>query len=161
MLDLVKSMYDLIRTNEGKFKSEKQANFLREVLNRQDGFLGWTSGHSQIFSDFDEKGFIKVYKILKDNKHEVIFERSVEGKLTSIEIKDLASYKRKLKKARLSVKERKDSWQDGTYGKGDYKSDPHTVELYISNLERLDREIGYLEERINKIEGKLIPAELF
>jgi hypothetical protein len=33
--------------------------------------------------------------------------------------------------------------------------------LYISNLERLDREIGYLEEKINKIEGKLIPAELF
>jgi hypothetical protein len=61
----------------------------------------------------------------------------------------------------MSVKERKDSWQDGTYGKGDYKSDPYTVELYISGLERLDREIGYLEERINKIEGKLIPAELF
>jgi hypothetical protein len=48
-----------------------------------------------------------------------------------------------------------------SYGKGDYKSDPHTVELYMGALERLDREIGYLEERINKIEGKLIPAELF
>lgn len=155
MVNLVQSMYNLIKTNEGKFKTDKQAKFLKSVLDSQDGFLGWTEAGSQIHSEYDELGFIKVTKLLK-NGEEVIFERSVEGKLTSIEVKDLASYKRELKKIRLQYTNRIQSWEDGTYGKGDYKSDPYTKELYIKSNERLENRIHQLEEKINKLERKII-----
>jgi hypothetical protein len=155
MVNLVQSMYNLIKTNEGKFKTEKQANFLKSVLDSQDGFLGWTEAGSQIHSEYDELGFIKVSKLLK-NGEEIIFERSVEGKLTSLEVKSLASYKRELKKTRLQYTNRIQSWEDGTYGKGDYKSDQFTKELYIKSNERIENRIHQLEENINKLERKII-----
>ena len=152
---LVKTMHNLIKTNKGKFKSEKQAIFLKSILDSQGGFLGWTEAGTQIHSEYDELGFIKVSKSLR-NGEEVIFERSVEGKLTSIEVKDLASYKRELKKIRLEYTNRIQSWEDGTYGKGDYKSDPYTKELYIKSNERIENRIHQLEEKINKLERKII-----
>lgn len=154
-MDLVKSMYNLIKTNEGKFKTEKQAKFLKSVLDSQDGFLGWTQAGSQIHSEYDVLGFIKVSKLLK-NGEEIIFERSVEGKLTSLEVKNLASYKRELKKIRLQYTNSIQSWEDGTYGKGDYKSDQFTKELYIKSNERIENRIHQLEENINKLERKII-----
>lgn len=158
---LVKTMHNLIKTNEGKFKSEKQAIFLESILNSQGGFLGWTEAGSQIYSEYDKLGFIKVFKSLK-NGEEIIFERSVEGKLTSIEVKNLASYKRELKKIRLQYTNRIQSWEDGTYGKGDYKSDQFTKELYIKSNERIENRIYQLEENINKLERKIIsPIQTF
>ena len=152
---LVKTMHNLIKTNEGKFKSEKQAIFLKSILDSQGGFLGWTQAGSQIHSEYDELGFIKVTKLLK-NGEEVIFERSVEGKLTSIEVKHLASYKRELKKVRLEYVNSIKAWEDGTYGKGDYKSDPYVRELYLNSNERKEVRIHQLEEKINKLERKII-----
>jgi len=68
----------------------------------------------------------------------------------------LASYKRELKKIRLEYTNRIQSWEDGTYGKGDYKSDPYTKELYIKSNERIENRIHQLEEKINKLERKII-----
>lgn len=160
MVNLVQSMYNLIKTNEGKFKTEKQANFLKSVLDSQDGFLGWTQAGSQIHSEYDESGFIKVTKLLK-NSEEVIFERSVEGKLTSIEVKNLASYKRELKKVRLEYSNSIRAWEDGTYGKGDYKNDEYVKQLHMNSNQRKEERIQQLEEKINKLERKLITPTLF
>lgn len=92
----------LTRTNNGFFKSEIQANLLMDELRICKGYLGHTIGiknSNPVFAEYDNKGIIKVYKnMLSSNKIEIIFERKLEGKLTSIEVKVLSSFKRKLKK---------------------------------------------------------------
>lgn len=92
----------LTRTNNGFFKSEIQANLLMDELRICKGYLGHTIGtknSNPVFAEYDNKGIIKVYKnMVSSNKVEIVFERKVEGVLTSLEVKSLASYKRKLKK---------------------------------------------------------------
>ncbi|MCF8340179.1 MAG: hypothetical protein K9I82_04310 [Chitinophagaceae bacterium] len=107
---LKKSVMSLARTNNGYFKSENQKTFLIEHLGMYEGLLGYTSGikyKNPIFADYDSNGITKIYKrMMSSNKIEIIFERKIEGELTSIEVKVLSSFKRKLKKLEKELENR-------------------------------------------------------
>jgi len=107
---LKKSVMSLARTNNGYFKSENQKTFLIEHLGMYEGLLGYTSGikyKNPIFADYNSNGITKIYKqMMSSNKIETIFERKIEGELTSIEVKVLSSFKRKLKKLEKELENR-------------------------------------------------------
>ena len=93
--------------------------------------------------------------MLSSNKVEIVFERKVEGELTSLEVKALASYKRKLKKLEKELKERMTSFLTGDYNSS---GDPSTytediIEMYnrhndvkIKAIEHIKSEIAELEK---------------
>ena len=157
--ELAKNVYSLAKNNNGLFKSEVQGNFLIEQLNLSDGYLGQTNGikyKNPIFAEYNKEGITKIYKqMAASTKVEIIFERKVEGELTSLEVKALASYKRKLKKLEKELKERMTSFLTGDYNSS---GDPSTytediIEMYnrhndvkIKAIEHIKSEIAELEK---------------
>lgn len=107
---MFKSVESLIATNNGFFKSQKQADFLISMLSKEDGNIsvGSTYGNGFMITYlFDEKGITKKEQYnYKTSKTIVLWERVVEGKLSIQDEKLLKTLKRKLSKAEKSLKER-------------------------------------------------------
>ena len=105
MSNILSSVYNLTKTNNGMFKSEKQANFLISQFKAYDDFVGFSPNGKPIFVEYDDKGIIKMYKDLASNKTDIVFERVVEGSLNSVELKTLKWYKSKVKKIQKNLDE--------------------------------------------------------
>lgn len=156
--ELAKNVYGLAKNNNGLFKSEVQGNFLIEQLNLSDGYLGQTNGikyKNPIFAEYNKEGITKIYKqMAASTKVEIIFERKVEGELTSLEVKALASYKRKLKKLEKELKERMTSFLSGDYNSS---GDPSTytediIEMYNRHNDVKIKAIEHIKSEIAKLE---------
>lgn len=104
------SIESLIATNNGLFKSEKQAQFLISKLNEDHGNIqvGSTYGNSfMVTYDFDEKGITKKTQYnYKTSRTIVLWERVVDGVLSVQQEKKLKILKRKLNKAKKDLKAR-------------------------------------------------------
>lgn len=156
--ELAKNVYSLAKNNNGLFKSEAQGNFLIEQLNLSDGYLGQTNGikyKNPIFAEYNKEGITKIYKqMAASTKVEIIFERKVEGELTSLEVKALASYKRKLKKLEKELKERMTSFLTGDFNSS---GDPSTytediIEMYNRDNDVKIKAIEHIKSEIAKLE---------
>lgn len=156
--ELAKNVYSLAKNNNGLFKSEAQGNFLIEQLNLSDGYLGQTNGikyKNPIFAEYNKEGITKIYKqMAASTKVEIIFERKVEGELTSLEVKALASYKRKLKKLEKELKERMTSFLTGDFNSS---GDPSTytediIEMYNRHNDVKIKAIEHIKSEIAKLE---------
>lgn len=107
---MFKSVESLIATNNGFFKSQKQADFLISALSQEDGniSIGSTYGNGFMITYlYDEKGITKKEQYnYKTSKTVVLWERVIEGKLSIQDEKILKTLKRKLSKAEKSLKSR-------------------------------------------------------
>lgn len=107
---MFKSIESLIATNNGFFKSEKQANFLISQLEKEEGNIqvGSTYGNGFMITYFhDEKGITKKDQYnYKTSKTIVLWERVVDGVLSIQQEKKLKILKRKLNKAKKDLKAR-------------------------------------------------------
>jgi hypothetical protein len=128
-MEISKSIFGLAKSNNGFFKSEKQLSFLIGQLERFDGLIGQaSSGYNScpIFANWDNEGITKIVKSSKSGDV-VMFERKVDGFLTSLEIKEIKSIERKIKTLEKEISERQVSFDNGTYNStGDittYKDD--------------------------------------
>ena len=107
---MFKSVESLIATNNGFFKSQKQADFLTSMLSKEYGniSIGSTYGNGFMITYlFDEKGITKKEQYnYKTSKTIFLWERVVEGKLSIQDEKLLKTLKRRLSKAEKSLKSR-------------------------------------------------------
>ena len=75
----------LLKKNNGKFKSEKQSDFLMTQLKMHTGFLGYVNNgkiKNPIFVEYDKYGITKLLKKLTgSNMIEIIFERNAQSEL--------------------------------------------------------------------------------
>lgn len=161
---MFKSIESLIATNNGFFKSEKQADFLISQLSKEDGNIqvGSTYGNGFMITYlFDDKGITKKEQYnYKTSKTVVLWERVIEGKLSVQQEKELKKLKSKLNKARKSLKSR----IEGRAEYGDYinqVADSFTGDKdeFCKWLEKLNEDgiksdisdIEFLEEKIKSI----------
>lgn len=163
--DLNRSIFGLTKYNNGLFKSETQAKFLINQIDRYEGLVGYaSSGYNSIpiFAEYDENGITKLVKrsnnkSIKD-KDVIVFERKNSTGLNSMEIKELNTYKRNLKKLETQLNDRIVSWESGDYNKsGDkstYDTDKATVERYEHFKSDLEKNILLLKDKINSLENK-------
>lgn len=81
--DLRKSVFTLAKYNNGKFKTEKQKEFLTKVLKRNHGYLGDISTYGNItsfFAEWDGEGITKITKQHKKSGKEFVnFKRKSES----------------------------------------------------------------------------------
>ena len=163
--ELSKSVFGLTKNNNGLFKSEAQAKFLISQININQGLVGYAdSGYNSIpiFAEYDEKGITKLVKRSNDkslkDKNVVVFERKNDNGLNTLEIKELNTLKRNLKKLETQLNDKVTSWESGNYNKsGDkstYDSDKGTVERYEYFKSQLENSIFSLKKRINDLENK-------
>lgn len=154
-MEISKSIFGLAKSNNGFFKSEKQANFLISQMEQFGGCIGSAnSGYNScpIFASWDEKGITKIIKSSK-NGDVIMFERKKEGVLTSLEIKDVKSLERKIKALKKEVKERQEAFESGNYnGSGNintYTSD--MIKRYNNFQKQKIEQINILKERLCKL----------
>lgn len=116
-MEIFKSILSLAKSNNGFFKSEKQAQFLSSKINEFDGFIGRAdSGYYScpIFASCDKEGITKIVKSTK-NGDVLMFERAKQGVLTSLEMKEIKRLERKIKSLKKEIAEREDSFNSGRY----------------------------------------------
>lgn len=156
-MDIQKSIFSLAKTNNGFFKSEKQADFLINQMKQTDGCIGhYNSGYNScpIFSEWDNEGITKITKKGK-NKETIVFERKQEGILTAFEVQELKSIKRKINALEKQVSERIESYNNGSYnGTGDISTySVDMTERYLERNKSFSIQIENLKERAKQING--------
>jgi len=147
-MGISKSIFGLTKSNNGFFKSKKQAQFLISQMSSFDGCIGHAnSGYNScpIFASWDEKGITKVVKATI-NGDVLMFERKVEGVLTELEFKQIKSYERKIKALEKEINERQKSYDNGSYNRtGD------TSTYSTDMIERFEYFQNQKKEQVKKI----------
>lgn len=147
-MEISKSIFGLTKSNNGFFKSEKQAQFLISQMSSFDGFIGHAnSGYNScpLFAFWDESGITKIVKSAK-NGDVVMFERKIEGSLTALEIKQIKTYERKIKALEKEINERQKSFDNGSYNRtGD------TSTYSTDMIERFEYFQNQKKEQVKKI----------
>lgn len=159
-MEITSTVLGLVKYNNGFFKSPQQASYLISQMNQLDGCIGHTSSgyHScPLFAEWDKQGIVRIIKHTntKDGRRDVVtFERKEEGRLSSVEVKEITTLKRKLKKMEKDLDERKESFKNGSYnGSGD-------VSTYSSNMIDLyNRNILKDEEHISRLKALIAQKE--
>lgn len=156
-MNISKSIFALTKCNNGFFKSEKQAAFLIDQMEKANGCIGISnSGYNQcpIFAEWDGKGITKLVKHGK--RHTVMFERKIQGVLTGPEKKEIKRLERKVKSINKEIKDVELSFHDGSYnGTGDastYTKD--MIERYESGQEKRHDQVAAFENEINQIKNQ-------
>ena len=110
MNNIQATLENLIKTNNGFFKSEKQAKFLISELKIEYGnvFTASAFGNSVVLTyNFDDKGIVeKVNTSLKKQSEKVVWNRKIEGVLSVEDKRKMAALKREIKKLEKSINER-------------------------------------------------------
>jgi hypothetical protein len=136
-IDLRMSVLGLIKNNNGIFKSEKQAAFLKSIIDQNDGLVGHTEHGRPYFAYHDDKGITKVEV---GNPPELYWERKEAGILRPADLKTIKSLQRQIKQLESDVAEREEELRAGTY------TDRFGV------IAQKKEEIARKKERINQIQ---------
>mgnify|MGYP003612468956 CR=1 FL=1 len=137
MNNIQASLENLIKTNNGFFKSDAQKAFLTAELKKEIGntFTASQYGNTVILTYlFDESGIIGKEKTsLKTSKTTLVWERKQAGKMSIEDAANIKHYKKEIKRLEKAITAR-----DAAFEAGDYTAIP---ELYNkannSDLEQL------------------------
>ena len=148
MNNIQATLENLIKTNNGFFKSEKQAKFLISELKKEYGnvFTASTFSNSVILTyNFDDKGITeKLNTSLKKQSEKVVWNRKIEGVLSVEDKKKMAALKREIKKLEKSINERDAAYNVGQYaGFEDLYNKAN--ESALSNLQAFKEQLQHLE----------------
>ena len=152
------SVFNLAKSNNGFWKSEKQAAFLIDQFSQRDGCIGHAeSGYNScpIFVEWDAEGVVKIYKHSKTKKgyaNKSMFVRKTAGVLTELQVKEIKQLERKLKEAQKSYDERNERFNNGSYFKTEIPSES-TLRLYEYSKQRDAEYIAKLEKAIQDIKN--------
>ena len=153
------SAFNLAKTNNGLWKSEKQAAFLMDQFSQKDGCIGFAdSGYNScpMYVQWDATGITKIWKHSKTKKGYVaktVWTRKTAGVLTELEIKEIKWLERKLKEAQKSYDERIERFNNGTYFKTETPSESN-LRLYEYSKQRDAEWIAKLQNKIAEIKSK-------
>lgn len=153
-----KSVESLIKTNNGFFKSDKQAEFLISQLSKNNIFVGSVYGNTfNITYVFDEKGIIKKEQYnIKTSKTEITWERKVAGVLTVQQEKKIKSLKRRIsiekRNLKLRLAEREDEYKSYKLQCAHFEDGgEYLIQKNEEAIEQGKKDIAYLENLINEI----------
>jgi hypothetical protein len=133
-MNIAPSVFGLAKTNNGFFKSEKQAAFLISQMEKFEGCIGHTSGYNSnpIFAKWDEKGIVEIVRHSRTKKgctDIIMFQRSVEGFFTELQLKEIKHW------IKLSNKWKKEmaAYEDNSNWSKKLQQDIDNLEIKISN----------------------------
>lgn len=113
------SLENLIKTNNGFFKSDAQAEFLLSKLKEEFGntFITTMYNNSVIITyEYDEKGIVrKTNTSIKKQTNKVVWERKIEGKLSIEEEQKLKQIKKEISRLKKAISNRLEAKRNGSY----------------------------------------------
>lgn len=137
-IDLRRSVLGLVKNNNGIFKSEKQAAFLKSIIDQRDGVIGHTEHGRPYSAYYDDKGITKVEV---GNPPELYWERKEAGILRPADLKTIKSLRRQIKQLEIEISIREEGLRNGTY-----------IDQY-GVIPQKKAEVARIKERINQIEN--------
>ena len=141
---IAQSFAYLVKTNNGKFKSEKQANFLLSKCNLDQKFIDDTPKDAVMFYLCDGTGVVSVERYsLKTGKTKKEWERKVTGILSVQDQKEIKRLRRLLAQTEETIAKRNAAFADGEY-EGEES-------LYVESNERDVRVVKELNEMIKQL----------
>lgn len=112
-IDLKISVLDLAKNNNGMFKSEKQASFLKSMIDQREGLVGHTEHGRPYFAEYDDKGITKI--TVGTRPPELYWERKEQGILRPVDVKSIKNFQRKIKELEKEIASREAGLKDGSY----------------------------------------------
>lgn len=112
-INLKMSVLGLCKYNNGMFKSEKQASFLKSMMDQKNGLVGHTEHGRPYFAEYDDNGITKI--TVGTRPPELYWERKVQGILRPVDIKTIKSFQRKIKVLEKEIASREAGLKDGSY----------------------------------------------
>ena len=113
------SIENLIKTNNGFFKSDAQKAFLTAELKKEIGNTFTASQYANtvvLTYLFDETGIIGKEKTsLKTSKTALVWERKQAGKMSIDDAKNIKHYKREIKRLEKAITARNSAFDAGDY----------------------------------------------
>lgn len=116
MNDLTKTLANLVKTNNGLFKSEAQAHFIKSVAGAEYVSGGNVYGKSySLHYMLDSTGVVSVYKNTVAKGLVLVWERVTAGVVSVQDAKEIKRLKRLIKSIQKSMDDRQASWDSGEY----------------------------------------------
>lgn len=112
---IAQSLANLVKTNNGFFKSAAQAAFITSQGSEftASGTVG-KNGYT-VFYTVDKKGVVKVEKQTVAKGLVLQWERAEEGQVSVQDLKEIKRIKRLIKQTETSIAERLESYKAGEY----------------------------------------------
>jgi len=105
--ELLRSIYSLAKNNNGLFKSEKQAQFLKRQIDFRDGIVGSQEmyGNSvSVRAEYDDKGITKIYTHShKTNRDVVKFIRISDEQFKDNQDRFISNRNAEIEKAKSGI----------------------------------------------------------
>lgn len=105
--ELLRSIYSLVKNNNGVFKSEKQAQFLKRQIDLRDGVVGSQEmyGNSvSVYAEYDDKGITKIYTHShKTNRDVVKFIRISDEQFKDNQDRFISNRNAEIEKAKSGI----------------------------------------------------------
>ena len=116
MTDLTKTLANLVKTNNGLFKSDAQAQFVRSIAGDEYGSGGNVYGNSySLHYMLDSTGVVSVHKNTVAKGLVLVWERVTAGVESVQDAKEIKRLKRLIKSIQKSMDDRQASWDSGEY----------------------------------------------
>lgn len=130
MTNIQASLENIIKTNNGYFKSQKQADFLLDQLAINNSFIVYSMSNALIITyRYDGKGITeKVKTSQKTGKESIEFQRKIKGVLNEVDKKEIKKLERKLKVELKSYNAAIESFNNGDY----FTDDRFSIETMTS-----------------------------
>lgn len=145
-MEVSSSFASLVKSNNGFFKSDKQAEFLlnqcSENVYCSQAITKFRSWYSMIYF-CDAKGVTKVEKNTSTGLT-VVWERAAEGQVSMQDAKEIKRLQRLIKQDQKSIESRTKSMEAGSYD--------GAMSLYNYSMERDIKSIQTLEAMLAKIQ---------
>lgn len=161
---LAQSIYSLAKNNNGFFKSDVQANFLRSQLDRVNGAFanGDVYGNSYTdFAEYDDKGITRIFrKAFKTNKEKEIFKRLAGQDLEDFKNKQASLTASRNKETLDTIKSLQDGIEkdrkfieDLNQNLETFKNNPVLVRTFTGAIADAEKKIAETEQEIQRLQG--------
>ena len=141
---IAKSFANIVKTNNGLFKSPQQAEFLlSQCTNREFSTSGAVHGNSFIvFYQCDELGVVNVKKQTAAKGLIVQWERKVEGQVSIQDANEIKRLTRLIRETERSIANRQ-----AAYDRGDYPSEA----LFNESQQRDIQQLATVKSMLTKL----------
>jgi hypothetical protein len=160
--ELLKSVYSLAKNNNGIFKSDAQAGFLKRMIDQRDGMIGSHEmyGNSvSVFAEYDDKGITKIYTHSPSTNRDVVkFTRISDDQFKANQERFRASKEAEISKANSGIaqnlQQRIDALKTDIRELG-YEADKHPAVVHIINkqISKYESELADLERQLADLKG--------
>ena len=151
---IAQSFANLVKTNNGFFKSAAQANFLLSQSSYEYVSCGSVMGNSfNMHYTCDDRGVTMVRKYTKAKGFATTWERKVEGVVSLQDAKEIKRLLRLVKSTTASIVSRQASWDSGKYA-SEFHNPEGAKMVFDTSMNAEQAQLVAIKTKLNEMYSK-------